>query len=485
MSKNDFSYASLSNLPELEQLYQTYLKDPNRIDLSWRHFFDGMAFSQSSMPTIPSSQRKESPDLRVYLLIDAYRKFGHLMATFNPIATSRIEEPEELNIEKLNFKKEELNAPFPTAGFLKTPDAPLKDLIDVFKKTYCGTVGIEYMGLGNVELEKWIQQEIEPLFPLHLSQEEKIEILHNLNKAELFEVFLHTKYVGQKRFSLEGGETMIPMLSAIIERGAQIDLCEVVLGMAHRGRLNVLANILNKSYEQIFHEFEDHYSPDLTEGTGDVKYHKGFIGALPTRSGKAVTVTLVANPSHLESVDPVVEGITRAKQELKRDKLQRQEIVPILIHGDAAVAGQGVVYETMQLSRLNGYATGGTIHLVINNQIGFTALPKETRSTAYCSDIAKAFGAPVFHVNAEDPEGCVRVAKLSIELRQKFQCDVFIDLNCYRKYGHNESDEPTFTQPLEYGLIKSKRTIREIFCDRLIQQQIFDEAQSRGAGKRI
>ncbi|MGC1879036.1 MAG: 2-oxoglutarate dehydrogenase E1 component [Rhabdochlamydiaceae bacterium] len=478
MSENDFSYASLSNLPELEQLYQTYLKDPNRIDLSWRHFFDGMAFAQSSMPTIPSSQRKESPDLRVYLLIDAYRKFGHLMATFNPIATSRIEEPEELNIEKLNFKKEELNAPFPTAGFLKTPDAPLKDLIDVFKKTYCGTVGIEYMGLGNVELEKWIQQEIEPLFPLHLSQEEKIEILHNLNKAELFEVFLHTKYVGQKRFSLEGGETMIPMLSAIIERGAQLDLCEVVLGMAHRGRLNVLANILNKSYEQIFHEFEDHYSPDLTEGTGDVKYHKGFIGALPTRSGKAVTVTLVANPSHLESVDPVVEGITRAKQELKRDKLQRQEIVPILIHGDAAVAGQGVVYETMQLSRLNGYATGGTIHLVINNQIGFTALPKETRSTAYCSDIAKAFGAPVFHVNAEDPEGCVRVAKLSIELRQKFHCDVFIDLNCYRKYGHNESDEPTFTQPLEYGLIKSKRTIKEIFCDRLIQQQILDRPKA-------
>ncbi len=269
------------------------------------------------------------------------------------------------------------------------------------------------------------------------------------------------------------------MLSAMIERGAEIDLLEVVLGMAHRGRLNVLTNILNKSYGHVFREFEDHYTPDLLEGTGDVKYHKGFVGALPTPSGKAVTVTLVANPSHLESVDPVVEGIARAKQELKGDKLQRQEIVPILIHGDAAVAGQGVVYETMQLSRLYGYATGGTIHIIINNQIGFTALPEETRSTRYCSDIAKAFGAPVFHVNAEDPEGCVRAAKLSIELRQQFQCDVFIDLYCYRKYGHNESDEPTFTQPLEYSLIKNKKTIRELFRDQLIKENVLDEAKAQ------
>jgi 2-oxoglutarate dehydrogenase E1 component len=480
MSEKDFSYANLANLPALEQLYEAYLKDPSSVDLSWRHFFEGMAFAQSAMPAaLPTAGRKESPDLRVYLLIDAYRKYGHLMAKFNPIATTELREPQELSIEKLGFKKEELDVSFPTVGFLKEQNAPLKNLIEALRKTYCGPIGVEYMGLGNLELEKWIQEQIEPLFPLHLDKEQKIGILHSLNKAELFESFLHTKYVGQKRFSLEGGETMIPMLSAMIERGAEINLFEVVLGMAHRGRLNVLTNILNKSYGHVFREFEDHYTPDLLEGTGDVKYHKGFVGTLPTPSGKAILVTLVANPSHLEAVDPVVEGIVRAKQELKGNKLHRQEIVPILIHGDAAVAGQGVIYETIQLSRLNGYATGGTLHLIINNQIGFTALPKETRSTLYCSDIAKAFGAPVFHVNAEDPEGCIRVAKLSIELRQKFQCDVFIDLYCYRKYGHNESDEPTFTQPLEYSLIKSKRTIRELFRDRLIKENVLDEQKAQ------
>jgi 2-oxoglutarate dehydrogenase E1 component len=479
MSENHFSYANLSNLTALEQLYETYLKDPQSLDPSWRYFFEGMSFAQKSMPDMPSTKHRESPDLRVYLLIDAYRKFGHLMAKFNPVATTEIKEPPELNIEKLGFKKEELETSFPTIGFLSEQYAPLKTLIEALKKTYCGTIGTEYMGLGNVSLEKWIQEQIEPLFPLHLDKEQKNQILQSLNKAELFESFLHTKYVGQKRFSLEGGETMIPMLSAMIERGAEIDLLEVVLGMAHRGRLNVLTNILNKSYGLLFNEFEDHYTPDLLEGTGDVKYHKGFVGTLLTPSGKAVTVTLVANPSHLEAVDSIVEGIVRAKQELRGDKLQRQEIVPILIHGDAAVAGQGIIYETMQLSRLNGYRTGGTIHVIINNQIGFTALPKETRSTFYCSDIAKAFGAPVFHVNAEDPEGCVRVAKLSVELRKKFQCDVFIDMNCYRKYGHNESDEPTFTQPLEYSLIKSKQTIRELFRDRLIKENVLDEAKAQ------
>jgi 2-oxoglutarate dehydrogenase E1 component len=478
MSSKDFSYANFVNLSALEQLYESYCKDPHDVDPSWRHFFEGMAFAQSAMPS-PVLQRKESADLRIYLLIDAYRKYGHLMARFNPIATSPPKQPQELSIEKLGFKKEELGASFPTVGFLKESHAPLQQLIDAIQKTYCGTIGVEYMGLGNSELEKWVQEQIEPSFPLYLDQEKKIQILRNLNKAELFESFLHTKYVGQKRFSLEGAETMIPMLSAMIEHGANIHLLEIVLGMAHRGRLNVLTNILNKSYGQLFAEFEDHYSPDLFEGTGDVKYHKGFVGALSTSSGKAITVTLVANPSHLEAVDPVVEGITRAKQELKGDKLQRQEIVPVLIHGDAAIAGQGVVYETLQFSHLNGYATGGTIHLIINNQIGFTALPKETRSMLYCSDIAKAFGAPVFHVNAEDPEGCVRVAELSMELRQKFQCDVFIDLYCYRKYGHNESDEPTFTQPLEYSVIKSKPTIRQLFKNRLIKENVLDEQKAQ------
>jgi 2-oxoglutarate dehydrogenase E1 component len=479
MGTGDFSYANLANLAALEQLYQNYLSDPNSVEASWRHFFEGMTFAMSASPAMAAKGCAESPELSVYLLIDAYRKFGHLMARCNPVATAQIQEPMETRYDHLGFKKEELELSFPTCGFLKEASAPLKVLIDALKKTYSGTVGIEYMGLEHTEMERWLQQQIEPFFPLHLSQQDKIEILHNLNKAELFETFLHTKYVGQKRFSLEGGETMIPMLASLIERGADEGVEEVILGMAHRGRLNVLANILSKSYAQIFHEFEDYYTPDLQEGTGDVKYHKGYGGALVTRQGKEIAVTLVANPSHLESVDPVIEGIARAKQQIKGGQEQHRKIVPILIHGDAAVAGQGVVYETIQLSKLNGYTTGGTLHLVINNQIGFTTLPKDTRSTMYCSEIARAFGAPVFHVNAEDPEGCVRAANLAIDLRQRFGCDVFIDLNCYRKYGHNEGDEPTFTQPLEYALIKSKKSIRTLFQEHLIQEGVLDGAKAQ------
>ncbi len=478
MGENDFSYANLANIAALEQLYQNYLKDPSSVDTTWRCFFDGMSFAQSRLPAAPSTAPNESPDLRVYLLIDAYRKFGHLMASINPIATAPLKEPQELNIEKLGFKKEELEASFPTCGFLKEATASLKQLIEALKKTYCSTVGIEYMDSGNIAMQRWLQEQIEPFFPLDLDATKKMQILHTLNKAELFESFLHTKYVGQKRFSLEGGETIIPMLHAIIEKGAEEGVQEIVLGMSHRGRLNVLANILNKSYANIFHEFEDYYTPDLEEGTGDVKYHKGFVGELMTASGKAVSVTLAANPSHLESVDPVVEGIARAKQELKRQKGDGNQIVPILLHGDAAVAGQGVVYETIQLSNLLGYKTGGTVHIIVNNHIGFTTLAKDEYSTIYCCEIAKVFGCPVFHVNAEDPEGCVRAAKLAILLRQKFGCDVFLNLNCYRKYGHNEGDEPTFTQPVEYALIKSKKSILEIYTQTLVTEGVLSQAQA-------
>ena len=473
MEQSAFSYANLANLGALEALYQRYRSDPASVEPSWRHFFEGMEFGAAGIPTV-STGGQESPDLRVYLLIDAYRKFGHLMASCNPITTKTPQVPAELNLLKLGFKESELETFFPTCGFLKEPQAPLKTIIAALQKTYCGKIGVEYMGLGSPELEAWVQAKIEPFFPLELSSEDKVGIMHQLNKAELFEMFLHTKYVGQKRFSLEGGETMIPMLAAMIDTGAEIGIVECVLGMAHRGRLNVLANILNKSYSLIFNEFEDFYTPDQFQGTGDVKYHKGFVGAWDAQNGKKIPVTLVANPSHLESVDPVVEGISRAKQAL----LRGTGVVPILIHGDAALAGQGVVYETMQFGNLNGYSTGGTVHLVINNQIGFTTLPKDSRSTLYCTEIARSFRAPVFHVNAEDPEGCVRVAKLAMQIRHQFQCDVFIDLNCYRKYGHNESDEPTFTQPLEYTIIKNKKSIRSLFKEQLIQEKVLDEAQA-------
>ncbi len=327
------------------------------------------------------------------------------------------------------------------------------------------------MNLGNVAMQEWIQKQIEPYFPNRLSTGDKVEILKQLNQAEGFETFLHTKYVGQKRFSLEGEETFIPIFHAILNKGQELGLTDAIIGMAHRGRLNVLANIMGKSYGYIFEEFEDYYTPDLAESTGDVKYHMGFAGTY-----KKIQVMLSANPSHLESVDPVVEGLARALQEQKREKAQASEVLPILVHGDAAVAGQGIVYETLTLADLNGYRTRGTIHIVINNQIGFTTLPKDTRSTRYCTDIAKAFGAPVFHVSAEDPDACVAVANLAIQLRQQFGCDVFIDLMGYRKYGHNEGDEPTFTQPLEYQIIRAKKTIREIYRDRLIEEGILNAA---------
>ncbi len=463
------------NLAWIEELYQKYQSDPASVESSWRYFFEGMEWGSQVIPSVPS---EGSPDLKVHRLIDAYRSFGHLVARCNPIATKAPEEPLELKLENLGFSSQDLTAEFPTCGFLPEKQAPLKTLIEALRATYCKNIGIEYMGLGHPAMEKWLQQRIEPFFPLHMSREDKVWILDMLNKAEFFESFLHTKYVGQKRFSIEGGETFIPLISALIEKGSELGITEAFLGMAHRGRLNVLANILNKSYAAIFHEFEAHYEPHDFEGTGDVKYHKGFVGALNTRKGQPVTVTLVANPSHLESVDPVVEGITRARQQLKGSKEQRKEVLPILIHGDSAIAGQGVVYETMQLAQLNGYATGGTVHIIINNHIGFTTLPQDYQSTRYCSDISHIFGSPVFHVNAEDPETCVRAAQLAIELRQIFQCDVFIDLNCYRKYGHNESDEPTFTQPLEYSIIKNKRSIRDIFKERLIQEKILDSTQS-------
>lgn len=461
------NFSTLRFLDDLQALYQV---DPQRVDPSWRHFFEGVELGGA----LPSSAALPSADLRIFHLIEAYRYYGHLLAYINPIAARPMREVSELTLQTLGFRDSERDALFPTCGFLRTQTAPLKELIAALQKTYCRSVGFEYMGLGNPALERWLQQRIEPFFEIPLSSEAQLNCMRLLKRAELFENFLHAKYLGQKRFSLEGAETLIPMLEQMIEVCAESGTEEVVLGMSHRGRLNVLANILSKSFASIFQEFEDHYSPEEFEGTGDVKYHKGFIGALTTRNGKQVKVMLAPNASHLESVDPIVMGEVRAKQELMKSS---NAAMGILVHGDAALAGQGVVYETLQLHALRGYQTGGTVHIVVNNQIGFTALPKECRSTRYCSDIAKAFGACVFHVNAEDVKACVAVARLAAMLRMQFQCDVFIDLNCYRKYGHNESDEPMFTQPLEYQLIQNKRSIREGFEEALRRDNLLSAEQ--------
>jgi 2-oxoglutarate dehydrogenase E1 component len=477
MSRSSDSYAHLANLKMLEDLYANWMEDPKSVDLTWQNFFEGMEFASHLPQALP--MRQESADLRVFYLITAYRTYGHLKVECNPIATEPLPMPEELKLERYGLSSQDLESSFPTFGFLSSETAPLKEIIAALEKTYCHRIGIEYMGLCSSEMEAWIQKRIEPGFPTHLGGEELVGIYEQLSAAEGFEAFLHTKYVGQKRFSLEGAETLIPMLRAILDTGSQEGISDILLGMAHRGRLNVLANIMGKSYSYIFEEFEDHYTPDLSEATGDVKYHMGFASTYQGPSGKKVQIILSANPSHLESVNPVVQGGARAVQELKKSHSKQLEVLPIVTHGDASVAGQGVVYETMGMCHLNGYGVKGTLHIVINNQIGFTTLPKDSRSTRYCTDIAKAFGAPILHVNAEDPEGCVAAASLAIALRQTFGTDVFIDLCGYRKYGHNEGDEPTFTQPLQYQLIHSKKSICTLYREELLARGVMDENRAK------
>ena len=460
-----------SNLGYLEEMYLQYLINPSKIEMPLRHYF------QNFEPHSPVDQEKAVDlDCRIGNLINGYRAYGHLMAKINPLSADNLPEPWQLTLQAYGLKKEDLSKVVSTQGVLKEQEAALEKILDGLKRTYCDKIGVEFKDLFDPEVEKWIQEQIEPCafhFPLTIDQ--KRTILQHLNKSELFEAFLHTKYPGQKRFSLEGGETIIPILQAIIDTGATHDGKEFIIGMAHRGRLNVLSNILKKSYIEIFSEFNENFIPESFEGSGDVKYHKGFYSEGLTVQGHRINVALTPNPSHLEAVDAVVEGQTKALQILKSDPKSQDQVVPILVHGDAAISGQGVVYETLQLSKLKGYATGGTLHVIINNQIGFTTVPEEGRSTRYCTDIAKAFGAPVFHVNAEDPEGCFNVGILAMQLRQKFGCDVFIDVNCYRKYGHNEADEPAFTQPLEYKIIREKKSIREIYRDDLIQQGVLEK----------
>lgn len=348
--------------------------------------------------------------------------------------------------------------------------APLKEIIAQLEQIYCGAIGFEYLDFSDQEVASWIQQEIEQKPKIVFSLEDKRQILDALNRCEFFETFLHTKYTGQKRFSLEGEETLLPVLLEIMETGSFLGVEEIIVGMAHRGRLNVLVNFLQKHYTVLFREFED-TALLATGGSGDVKYHKGFSSKILTRSNKEMILHLAANPSHLEAVDSVVLGQARAKQ----GEDQKAKVIPILIHGDAALTGQGVVYESLQLKNLSGYSVGGTVHIVLNNQVGFTTPPHEGRSTHYCTDIAKTFRAPVFHVNAEDPEGSVFAAKLALQIRQKFHCDVFLDLNGYRKYGHNEGDEPSFTQPLQQKIIRNKKSIREIYCQKLLTEGHLEE----------
>ncbi len=450
-----------------EEMYAQYIKDPSAVDASWRDYFKGLDVQA------PNPISSTDSDLGIQNLINAYRTHGHLAAKINPLQPDLNQEiPKELLIQTYGFSNDNLNDNYSTYGLLSAKKAPLKEIIRKLESIYCDKIGVEYMGLQNPELEKFIQSELENERP-ELTLEEKQMILRHLNKSELLEVFLHTKYVGQKRFSLEGGETLIPMLESVIEKGSEDGIEEFFIGMSHRGRLNVLSNILNKSYTELFREFDESYIPDSFHGSYDVKYHKGFSSEVKTSQDKLVKISVTSNPSHLESVDAVIEGEVKARQVFYKD--DPKKVLAILIHGDAAVSGQGVVYETLQFCKLPGYSTGGTVHFVVNNQIGFTTVPKDSRSTLYCTDIAKTFGDPVFHVNVEEPESAVFASILALKVRQKFHIDVFIDLNCYRKYGHNETDEPAFTQPLEYQVIRKKRPVREIYRDQLINQSFLEK----------
>ena len=459
-----------------------FLRRINQILLGEENFYDEI-FEALRIPYVPirwvvdmqdAKADEASKTAKVQKLIDAYRTTGHLMADVEPLAYVQRSHP-DLDVVTHGLSLWDLDREFATDGFGGKPTMKLRRILGILRDSYCRTIGVEYMYIANPSERKWIQERIEVGAP-RTAREEQLRILRKLNSAEAFESFLQTKYVGQKRFSLEGGESVIPLLDAMISSAAESKLDEVCIGMPHRGRLNVLANIAGKSYGQIFQEFEGNYHDNEVHGSGDVKYHLGTKGVFTAESGATTKIYLAANPSHLEAVNPVLEGIVRAKQDKLRaaagdfsvDEQTSYPVLPILLHGDAAFAGQGVVSETLSLSLLKGYRTGGTIHIVVNNQVGFTTSPHAARSSTYSTDIAKMIQAPVFHVNGDDPEACVRVARLAFEYRQEFNKDVVIDLICYRRRGHNEGDEPSFTQPLMYKLVDAKRSTRKLYTEALI-----------------
>ena len=459
-----------------------FLRRIHQILLGEENFYDEI-FEALRIPYVPirwvvdmqdAKADEASKTARVQKLIDAYRTTGHLMADVEPLAYVQRSHP-DLDVVNHGLSLWDLDREFATDGFGGKPTMKLRRILGILRDSYCRTIGVEYMYIANPLERKWIQERIEVGAP-RTAREEQLRILRKLNSAEAFESFLQTKYVGQKRFSLEGGESVIPLLDAMISSAAESKLDEVCIGMPHRGRLNVLANIAGKSYGQIFQEFEGNYHDNEVHGSGDVKYHLGTKGVFTAESGATTKIYLAANPSHLEAVNPVLEGIVRAKQDKLRaaasdfsvDEQTSYPVLPILLHGDAAFAGQGVVSETLSLSLLKGYRTGGTLHIVVNNQVGFTTSPHAARSSTYSTDIAKMIQAPVFHVNGDDPEACVRVARLAFEYRQEFNKDVVIDLICYRRRGHNEGDEPSFTQPLMYKLVDAKRSTRKLYTEALI-----------------
>ena len=472
-----FSFLNSAHTSFFAEMYDQYLESPDTLEPSWKAFFQGFDFGLESANITVEGQKFEVPEniskeFKVVNLIDAYRQRGHLFTITNPVRQRRKYSP-TLDIENFGLTQKDLDLVFSAGEVVGIGPDKLSNIIDHLKKIYCESIGLEYMYIRDPEKVKWIQNFInvngnQPNF----SKSEKLSILDSLNKAYTFENFLQKKYVGQKRFSLEGGESLIPAVDFLIDSAAEKGVEEFVMGMSHRGRLNTLVNIFGKSSREIFGEFEGKdYEEDIFDG--DVKYHLGWTSERTSSSGKKINMNLAPNPSHLESVDPIVQGIARAKLENDFDN-NTNKVLPIIVHGDAAIAGQGVVYEVVQMSRLKGYSTGGTIHLIVNNQVGFTTNYLDARSSTYCSDIGKVTLSPVLHVNSDDVEAVIHAVTFALEYRNRFNRDVFIDLLGYRKYGHNEGDEPRFTQPKLYKYISGHPNPRDIYASKLMDQGIIN-----------
>ena len=463
---NNLSYLGNADASVIDEMYQKFLLNPNSMEDGWRKFFEGFEFARKNFDT--DSQQLNDKEFKVINLIHGYRTRGHLFTKTNPVRTRRKYTP-TLAIENYELEQKDLTTIFQAGKQIGIGPATLSEIINHLERIYCESIGIEYMYIHNPEVVAWLRDKIELKNRVQFTEKLKKVTINKLGMAVNFEQFLHRKFVGQKRFSLEGAEVIIPALDAIVVKGAESGVKEIVIGMAHRGRLNVLANIFHKSFTEIFNEFEGKAFDENADFDGDVKYHLGHTTQLETTSG-LMNLTLAPNPSHLEAVGPIVQGIARAKIDQKQ--LDENNILPIVIHGDAAIAAQGVVYEVIQMSLLDGYRTGGTIHIVINNQIGFTTNYLDARSSNYCTDIGKVTLSPVLHVNGDDVEAMIQAVQLALDYRQKYHKDVFIDLLCYRKYGHNEGDEPKFTQPLLYKIIAKHPNPAEIYRKKLIEEQV-------------
>jgi 2-oxoglutarate dehydrogenase E1 component len=477
----DFQYITNSHPAYIENLYQEFTTNPEGIDPEMRKFFEGFDFAiensvnkPNGTATLPAgkvdlgvNRAIVEKEFNVYALIRAYRQTGHLIAKTNPIR-ERIDRKANLGLENFGFTDADLSTEFEAGKFVGLGKTSLKNIVAHLQKCYTHNLGVEFSSVNSRRKIEWLINAVEHTMMEPVPIIQKKRILQKLNEGVMFEKFLHTKYIGQKRFSLEGGETTIAALDAIINTASNNGVQEVIIGMAHRGRLNILANIMGKTYEQIFSEFEGTSTPDTTMGSGDVKYHLGFSSEVATTSGNKMNLKLCPNPSHLEAVDPVVVGFARSKADVLYNS-DFDKILPILIHGDASVAGQGIVYEVLQMSNLKGYYTGGTLHFVINNQIGFTTDFTDARSSDYCTSVAAMVKAPVFHVNGDDPEAVVKVVQIATQYRQEFNSDIFIDMVCYRKHGHNEGDEPKFTQPQLYALIDKHMNPREVYTQYLLE----------------